>query len=289
MCNYNDSRVIFDMNQFSIDVFEEFGRYNYKNTQTTLKHHIHKDRIEICYLTKGSQQYIVEDESHDICGGDIFIAFPNELHGTGNNPEQKGILYWMSIKSPLECDNFLGLSKSDAHCIFDALLNISSRHFRGNSECDRILQSVYNDYFLEKTPLNIIKIQNDIVGFLLNVIQCSHLNESRKYSDIIELALKFIKENISDVVSVESIADCVGLSESHFKHKFKNEVGVPPTEYTNRMKIDKAKDILDNCTTEDIKIKDVAYDLGFSSPTYFATVFKQYIGISPTMYLSNKR
>ena len=87
--------MILDMKKHGIEVFDEFGRYNYVNTQTILPTHTHSDMIEICYLAKGSQEYFVGNNTFRLYGGDIFIAFPNEIHGTGEVPEEKGVLYWM--------------------------------------------------------------------------------------------------------------------------------------------------------------------------------------------------
>lgn len=54
MRNREISRLILDMKKHGIEVFDEFGRYNYVNTQTILPTHTHSDMIEICYLAKGS-------------------------------------------------------------------------------------------------------------------------------------------------------------------------------------------------------------------------------------------
>ena len=59
------------------------------------------------------------------------------------------------------------------------------------------------------------------------------------------------------------------------------EMGVPPNEYIIKQKIKKSKEIM---ATQKISNTHLAYDLGFSTSSYFATVFKKYEGITPTNY-----
>ena len=87
-----DCRLILDMHKLDIHVFEEFGRYNYSNAQSVLPLHVHDDAIEICYLSRGNQTYLVGDDVYQVRGGECFITYPNEIHGTGNLPEEKGVL-----------------------------------------------------------------------------------------------------------------------------------------------------------------------------------------------------
>ena len=135
MRNREISRLVLNMKRHGIDVFDEFGRYNYVNTQTILPTHTHPDMIEICYLAKGSQEYFVDDSIFRLYGGDIFITFPNEIHGTGEVPEEKGVLYWMVLKRPQEGKEYLGLNYSDACELFSRLLLLPKRLFKGGSEC----------------------------------------------------------------------------------------------------------------------------------------------------------
>ncbi len=61
---------------------------------------------------------------------------------------------------------------------------------------------------------------------------------------------------------------------------------MPPNEYIIKPKIKKAKELM---MGRDISITNLAYDLGFSTSSYFSTVFKKHQGISPTKYISNNR
>jgi len=274
-------RIILNMDKFDMDVFDEFGRYNYLNTQKSLPTHVHVDMIEICYLAKGSQEYFVGDETFRLFGGDIFLTFPNEIHGTGRTPEEKGILYWMVLKAPQKDKDYLGLSYFEAKAIFDRLLNIPVRLFKGNNECGRLLRQIFRIYFFSKDALVKIELNNLLISFFLNVIHSSEAAFNRRYSDYMMKTLYYIDENIFETINLEELAGHCNLSLSRFKHRFKEEVGIPPAEYIIRKKVEKAREFIDE---ETLSIKDIAYDLGFTSPSYFSTVFRQYIGYSPSLY-----
>lgn len=281
-----DSRLILDMNIHHIGVFEEFGYYNYTNVQPTLPFHTHKDAVEICYLAKGKQIYFVQEEIFEIQGGDLFVTFPNESHGTGGNPEEKGTLYWLILRQPVADVDYLGLSTEEAMELFSYLRSLPCRLFRGSSKCEYFLQEIVRVFFMERNLLTHITLNNLLVAFLLEVIYCSGNNYNHVSHQGIASVLRYIEENLSETYSLEDLANRCNLSLSHFKHLFKKEIGIPPTEYINRRKIEKAETLL---SESDLSIKDIAYDLGFSSPAYFATVFRQYKGYVPTQHKNQSR
>jgi len=283
MKNRESSRLLLDMKWHDIDVFDEFGRYNYLSAQAILPTHIHPNMIEICYLSKGSQEYFVGKNTYKLYGGDIFITFPNEVHGTGDVPEEKGILYWMVLKEPEYDKSYLGLKYNEASELFYRLLHLPKRLFKGDAECERLLLKIVHTYFQNKSLLTTMELNNVLISFLLQVIYDGEKREYRTYSDRISMIIRLIETHLFQTPNLEELADRCNLSLSRFKHLFKEETGIPPSEYIIRKKIEKAKEMLEE---QKLSIKDIAYDLDFSSPAYFATVFKQYNGYSPTSFIN---
>lgn len=282
MKNKNECRIIIDFSKIGINIFEEFGKYNYVNTQEKLKMHTHNENIEICYLAKGSQEYIIENERFRIYGGDLFISFPNELHGSGNLPEEKGCLYWMTIKPPTPEIDYLGLKYEEAIILFSSIANLPSRVFKGSKEYEKTIQNIINIFQKKEiTQLDILEIKNLIIHLFILIIRLGNKNTSESNDKRIDNIIKYINQNIFDSLYISDLADKCYLSESRFKHFFKEVTGIPPAEYIIRQKIKKAEELLSN---NEYSIKDIAYDLGFSSPAYFSTVFKQYTGYSPTQH-----
>lgn len=281
MRNKETSRLIVDMKRHNIDVFDEFGRYNYVNTQTILPTHIHPDMIEICYLAKGSQEYFVGNNTFRLYGGDVFVAFPDEIHGTGNVPEEKGVLYWMVLKRPEAGKDYLGLSHPDACELFPDYYNCPRDFSRAVPNVNGYFKRLSLSISRIKDTLIKMELNNLLVSFLLQIIHAGERTTDRSYSDRITQIVHYINENLFETLDLESLADKCNLSLSRFKHLFKEETGIPPSEYIIRRKVEKAQELMKD---QKLSIKNIAYDLGFSSPAYFSTVFKQYNGYSPTLY-----
>lgn len=281
MKNRESCRLILDLKKHGIDVFDEFGRYNYVNTQDTLPTHTHPDMIEICFLAKGNQEYFVGDCVFKLYGGDVFVTFPNEIHGTGEIPEKKGCLYWMVLKKPQEGKDYIGLNYLDACELFSRLLQLPERVFNGGDECARLFRKIISVYFQDKNLLTRIELNNSLVSLLLYIIHVGEKKTSGRISERITKIIGYIDENLFEEFDLEQLADKCNLSVSRFKHLFKEEIGIPPSEYIIRRKMEKAQKMIEE---QRFSIKDIAYDLGFSSPAYFSTVFRQYNGYSPISY-----
>ncbi len=71
------------------------------------------------------------------------------------------------------------------------------------------------------------------------------------------------------------------LSESRMRALFKSQVGLPPTQYVIKLKMDEAAEKLRD-TYE--RVTKIATDLGFNSDSYFIRSFKKAHGMTPTQY-----
>lgn len=286
MKNKAASRLLLDMNRWGIDVFDEFGRYDYVNTQTILPTHTHPGMIEICYLAKGSQKYFVGDRKYRLYGGDLFVTFPDEVHGTGEVPEEKGVLYWLVLKRPEAGKDYMGLDYADACSLFAKLSELPERQFKGGAECGCLLRKIVQLFYSDRDELAKMELENLLVSFLLVVVRAGQHAHMRIYSKRMVGMMEYIEKNLSKTIDLDKLADKCNLSLSRFKHLFKEETGIPPSEYIMRKKMECAQALLE---AQGAIVKDIAYGLGFSSPAYFSTVFKQYNGCSPTEYLKNKK
>ncbi|RLD86012.1 MAG: hypothetical protein DRJ07_01785 [Bacteroidetes bacterium] len=282
----NKERLIVDLLGIGFRNVVLLGHYSYKEAKGKLEMHQHKDMLEICFLETGSQYYVVGNESYFLKGGDVLITPPNTIHGTSGFPEEKGSLFWMIIHVPKETFRILNLTPKESELLVNKLLNLDRIHFKGGSEMKKMLRAVFKLYNKKNDLLTKIEMTNHILNFLLSVIHCSEKKENKSISTDMEFCCKFIESNIFQNIYINNLAKKVNLSESRFKHKFKEEIGMPPNEYIIKLKIKKAKELM---LRTDISITNLAYDLGFSTSSYFSTVFKKYQGISPTTYISNNR
>nr|WP_315255688.1 substrate-binding domain-containing protein [uncultured Flavobacterium sp.] len=94
-----------------------------------------------------------------------------------------------------------------------------------------------------------------------------------------------IKVNVENPkFSVEDLADKLGVSRVQLYRKVKAIIGINISDHINNVKLEKAAELL---KSNDMNISEIAYSLGFSSPNYFSTAFKNKFGVSPKEYKSS--
>jgi signal transduction histidine kinase/ligand-binding sensor domain-containing protein/CheY-like chemotaxis protein/AraC-like DNA-binding protein len=99
---------------------------------------------------------------------------------------------------------------------------------------------------------------------------------------------KYIEANIDNPdLSVEELSKHVFMSRGTLYTKMMNLTGETPVEYIKSIKLNKAAAILEKNSA--IKIAEVAYAAGFTSPNYFAKAFKSKFNVSPTEYANLKK
>jgi AraC-like DNA-binding protein len=82
-------------------------------------------------------------------------------------------------------------------------------------------------------------------------------------------------------MSLGQVAKAMNTSTFYFCKLFKKVTGINFTDYVSRVRIEKAKNLLLN---PNLRVSEIAYDVGFQSLTHFNRVFKRILGQSPTEY-----
>lgn len=92
---------------------------------------------------------------------------------------------------------------------------------------------------------------------------------------------KYVYENVGKELTVSQVSQVANMSESYFSHVFKKEVGQSFTNYVNSVRINKAKELL---LHSDLKINEIAAEVGLENANYFSTLFKKMTGVSPVQF-----
>ena len=97
--------------------------------------------------------------------------------------------------------------------------------------------------------------------------------------------LRRIKElvdaKMEDDLSLDEMAESVGLSTAHFARMFRKSTGETPHQFVLRQRLERAKGML---RAPDARVLDVAIACGFKTQQHFAQVFRDVWGFSPTEY-----
>ena len=100
-----------------------------------------------------------------------------------------------------------------------------------------------------------------------------------KYSHVISRAEKYVAENYCDPnISLISTARHVGMSAAHFSTVFSQAMGRSFISYLTAMRMEKAKELLQ---TTNLRLSDIALEVGYNEPNYFSHVFRKVEGMTP--------
>lgn len=112
----------------------------------------------------------------------------------------------------------------------------------------------------------------------LEIDKIEDKKQTDSYTKSIKKAIEYIDLNYSNPISLSDIAKYVYLSPEYFSRLFKEEVGENFSTYLTIYRIEKAEYLIKN---SNMKISEIANDVGYSNPGYFSKSYKKYKGVSP--------
>lgn len=98
---------------------------------------------------------------------------------------------------------------------------------------------------------------------------------------VITKAKQFIRDHLAEDLSLGQVSSAVHTSTFYFCKLFRKVTGGTFTGFVSRLRIEKAKDLLLN---PNLRVSEIAYEVGFQSLTHFNRVFRKLAGESPTKY-----
>ena len=104
---------------------------------------------------------------------------------------------------------------------------------------------------------------------------------------LLERVMAVINKNISNAeLSVDAIADEVGISRVHLHRKMKELTGQTPHDFIRNIRLKQAANLLAN---QNMNITEVMYACGFNNAASFSTIFKKFYGMSPREYMNERK
>ena len=274
-------RIVLDFEAAGFRNIPLVGRYAYRRAQAPLEPHSHGNVFEVSLLARGEQTYVARGSEYPLHGGDLFVTKPKEPHGTGNTPEEPGVLYWLQFRHPGEHGRLLELSVRETRELVAQYEALGEHVYHGGMGLVPLWDRILETYAEAGTPLEKANLRNLLLRLLFDILDVTRKHGESPVSSPIRDSLTYIEDHITDAISIEEMALRVDLSLSHFKTRFREEIGTPPGEYIARRRIDIASERLQRTAAS---ITDIAFALGFSSSQYFATVFRRFTGLTPRQY-----
>lgn len=135
-----------------------------------------------------------------------------------------------------------------------------------------------NDYLLK--PLSIVELDEKLRQYV------SLAHEPDEIPDVVELAKRYVRDNIGRRVSLSEVCGVVHMSYTYFSRLFKEREGVAFTQYAANERMLLARELLRDPRS---KISAISKKLGFANPNQFSRAFKNAFGVYPTEYRIHKK
>lgn len=121
-----------------------------------------------------------------------------------------------------------------------------------------------------------------LTSYLKEVIALRDHNTEKRYGKILRQAVSYIDTHFDqEDISLNRVAQTVGMSPNHFSSIFSQELGTTFIEYLIGKRMERAKELL---RTTQLRSSEVAYRVGYRDPHYFSSTFKKIQGMTPREY-----
>lgn len=124
------------------------------------------------------------------------------------------------------------------------------------------------------------ELQSTIENFFSVVPECSlgTSNENEIFNNIEAYILENFRKNISST----DLSKEFGFDSSYLSRQFKLHTGMTPWRFLLDLKLKEAQRLI--LSHPDMRIKDIAMEIGYNDPLYFSRIFKKYVGVYPSEY-----
>ena len=231
------------------------------------------NEYQLLYLTEGEGVFhsttIREAPLHE---GDLFLLFPGEWHSYHPNPRTGWKSYWIGFKGRNMDDRvragFLSPQKPIYHVGFsDSIVSLYKQAYDAAIE-----EAAYSQQLMAG-------MVNLLIGMMYSKERNIQLSRNQAHVDLISRARLRIREALESSLTIQQVAEEMGISYSNFRKLFKEHTGISPAIYQQDLRLQRAKEML---STTDISVKEIAYRLNFESPDYFSAKFKAKTGRRPS-------
>lgn len=233
------------------------------------------NEYQLLYITEGEGVFnSAHAKDVPLKAGDLFLLFPGEWHTYYPIGKHGWKSYWIGFKGKNVDDRvkagFLSVDKPIYHVGFSAdIIRLYEEAYKRAQEEAPYLQQI------------LAGIVNHLVGLMYALERSMELSKDHTRVDMINLARLRIRESLEVDLTIQQIAEDLGVSYSNFRKLFKEFTGISPALYQQDLRLQRAKELL---ATTTLSIKEIAYRLRFESPDYFSSKFKIKTGKKPSEF-----
>ncbi|HSC55499.1 MAG TPA: AraC family transcriptional regulator [Phnomibacter sp.] len=243
------------------------ARYHFRQRTLGAEQHI----LIYCYEGKG--EVTLDNKKLVLEAGDFCIIPKKQPHAYAADDKNPWTIYWLHCKGE-KADAMIALIKEK----FDGLKGFIRQKEKFIEFFNEMYERLERGYSSDH-----LRYANMCLWHFFSSIIYSDNEAIRKtmHKDAMEDAISFLKSNIDQSLTLGDIAASVNLSVPHFSFLFKKKTGFSPIDYFNHLKVQEACRYL---LFTDLRVKEIALQLGFSDQYYFSRMFSKVMGMPPNEY-----
>ncbi len=233
------------------------------------------DFYHVTIILEGKLTYIVDGQEITVKENDALLLVPGSDIERLSQPEYtEFIIFNFHATKENELSSNLLLKNAVSQPI-KTLLNTYHYTFFQSDEFTHFKDAEYKLYdFKEKNKVEAIlhNLFNCILIDLFDSFKCSTKNQH------VMNALKYINDNITEPLTLDSVSKAIHLSKEYTARVFKRETGITVTQYINQQKLSLAKNML---VSNEFDLQSISEKVGYQNYNYFSRIFKKHFGITP--------
>ena len=244
--------------------------FEYRIDRLDYPPHIH-NAVELVFLLEGSSSAYCAGERVALTAGDIFVAFPNQIHSYENSRNIRGFVLILPIKPCLApYAAAIGKQKPENCCLrrgqweHTGLLQIIELAHRDSATASPAVMQAYTQVIFGKL-LPLLKLRSAEGGA----------------DEAVRTLLEYLEGHYREPLTRAQIARAVGYHESYVSHIFSGTLNTTLPEYINALRVYDASELL---LETDLPVTRIAAELGFGSVRNFNRVFQKETGLAPRDY-----
>ena len=234
--------------------------------------HLHR-HLEMIYMYKGQSRIFLDGKEYVMGDGDVFMAFPNQIHGYETiTPVECAVIIFSADIDP----HMGGLLKNKIPA--DPVVKAKDLPADAAKRMDQIVK-LYDS----QQPWEQLRGKYQLMEFFSYVFpQMSYISRPEDNDSIKEI-LSYCSAHFTEPINLDSVAEALHLSRYYISHIISERMGISFIRYINGMRVDRACSLLAAGTD----ITEVCYASGFSSIRTFNRVFLEITGVPPRQYRKN--
>lgn len=247
------------------------------------KNYHQHDFMELAFILSGTEKYHINDQIYNVTEGDLLLINPGVRHeaicSDASHPATEFFVGFSDFQFaglpknhfPLPEGSYLMHTKGELR---QKLFKLCTSMAAENAVCQEGRYFMLKAYLIQMLLL-IIREQTTPIEM---VSGCSFDSTNKKH--VVERIVTYFEDHYNEKISLEQISENMYLSPFYISKIFKSETGEAPIRHLINIRLEKAKELLENGWNG--SIQEVAAAVGYDDAYHFSKLFKKRYGVSPS-------